>query len=343
MMLERLKIQDLRGIETLEMTGFAPLTVLTGPNGCGKSTILDALLLVGAQDPVGGLERVLTRRRAVRDPASWVVRRGARARQTTVEGSWTGALVRTSHFVERFDVPPEKLRIELSEAGPWRGVMLGRSQAKLQGRTSVLGIGPDGRCALAKDPRIFGVPPLPDARLLDPSDPAALAQSFASAIKRGTRDRLDAFARTLEPSIRTLTTLVEDDGSSALYLEYADRAVPTALCGDGVQAALQIAIEIAATGAELVLIEEPEVFQHPAGMARIARVLVEACLHGTQIVLTTHSLEMLDAVLDAAADRQVIESCAVFLMGPGQPGPSWRRRAGEELLTTRRELGADLR
>src|SRR5262245_38324773 len=42
-MITSIEMQGLRGIRSGEITGLAPVTVLIGPNGCGKSTVLEAL------------------------------------------------------------------------------------------------------------------------------------------------------------------------------------------------------------------------------------------------------------------------------------------------------------
>src|SRR5580704_18693644 len=41
-MITSLDIQNLRGIRQGKLDGLRPLTILLGPNGCGKSTVLEA-------------------------------------------------------------------------------------------------------------------------------------------------------------------------------------------------------------------------------------------------------------------------------------------------------------
>ncbi len=47
-MVRSIYITRLRGIRDGKLENIAPLTVMVGPNGCGKSTILDAIHMVPA-------------------------------------------------------------------------------------------------------------------------------------------------------------------------------------------------------------------------------------------------------------------------------------------------------
>jgi hypothetical protein len=54
-MIDRIRIDNFRGIHRLEIKGLRPLTVFTGDNGCGKSTVLEAMLLWHAEGNPGPL------------------------------------------------------------------------------------------------------------------------------------------------------------------------------------------------------------------------------------------------------------------------------------------------
>ena len=43
-MIRSVEIKNFRGIQDGKLEDLTPLVILVGPNGCGKSTILDALL-----------------------------------------------------------------------------------------------------------------------------------------------------------------------------------------------------------------------------------------------------------------------------------------------------------
>src|SRR5437016_9270450 len=61
-MIEKLEIENYRGIAHGEISGLAPLTILVGPNSSGKSTILEALLLAASPGSSDALARAAMHR-----------------------------------------------------------------------------------------------------------------------------------------------------------------------------------------------------------------------------------------------------------------------------------------
>jgi hypothetical protein len=79
------------------------------------------------------------------------------------------------------------------------------------------------------------------------------------------------------------------------------RPIPIFLLGDGAKRLIFLAAGIFAKKDEVVLLEEPEAFQHPRYLTEIVRLLVTYASKGAQYVLTTHSMEFVDLLLDELA------------------------------------------
>ncbi len=71
-MITSIEIENLRGIRAGRLNGLAPLTILTGPNGCGKSTVLDALLIATSPSPAEAVGQAIQRHPVVPSGASWL-------------------------------------------------------------------------------------------------------------------------------------------------------------------------------------------------------------------------------------------------------------------------------
>lgn len=76
-MISAIEIEGLRGIKHGKLEGLTPLTILTGPNGCGKSTVLDALLIGANVSPDQGVIQAVQRRPETRNGARWLIRNGS--------------------------------------------------------------------------------------------------------------------------------------------------------------------------------------------------------------------------------------------------------------------------
>ncbi len=71
------------------------------------------------------------------------------------------------------------------------------------------------------------------------------------------------------------------------------KAVPVYCSGDGYKRLLYVACILASSTNKLVLLEEPECFQHPRYIRELSQLLWAAVEQGTQIILSTHSIDLL--------------------------------------------------
>jgi predicted ATPase len=183
---------------------------------------------------------------------------------------------------------------------------------------------------------------VPFVRIVDSGLPVPLHQTFTHIARTGRRDDVYELLSALVPDFGQLEILVEDDDSPSLYLTSAGRSVPVGLAGDGVQAFVQLALEIAVAPEGLVLVEEPEVYQHPKAIWQTAKVLLANMRRGVQMVITTHSLELIDAILSEASEDD-LGNIALFNLKLVDGELEHGRRVGEEIAFARQTLENDLR
>jgi predicted ATPase len=80
-----IQVQDLRGIREGRLDELTQLVILVGPNGCGKSTILDALFIAANAELGEAIERIAHRRVDVVNDARWLAWRGKQSSRSMVE------------------------------------------------------------------------------------------------------------------------------------------------------------------------------------------------------------------------------------------------------------------
>lgn len=326
-MITSIEIENLRGIRTGRLEGLTPLTILTGPNGCGKSTVLDALLIGASQDPAEGLKLAVERHPVTLTGVIWLFSRLGK----------TATLKITD---ETHRVWPYRLELNKGRSKTWGVTITGKRDLRPFKRAHVT-FRAEKTAELGEVKEGLADAPVSFVRLIDPGIATPLHETFSAAARLSRKEEVEALLRELIPGFRDLAILTEDN-APVLYLATETSVVPVSVAGDGIQALVQIAVEIAAAPGGLVLLEEPEVYQHPGAIWQTAKALLFSVRRGVQIVLTTHSLELIDALLSEASEQDVA-GMSVFnlLLKDGELRHG--RRLGSEITFARQNMESDLR
>jgi AAA15 family ATPase/GTPase len=123
---------------------------------------------------------------------------------------------------------------------------------------------------------------------------------------------------------------------------FADYSVPVTLAGDGIQSLLRLSLELAASGGGAALLEEPEVHQHPGAIRQSARAILAAVRRQIQVMLTTHSLELIDALLAESSDQDLARF-SLYRLQLQDGNLKSSRLPGPDVAFSRSEIEDDLR
>ncbi len=339
-MITSVEIEGLRGIRKGRLEGLAPLTVLTGPNASGKSTVLDALLIAASPFFVEAIGRAVERHSTVVSGARWLCRNDESKAQIIIATDHGDRWERRLEWVPRSE---EELQEALMKRGspPPYSMIHGEEDGPAGLVSSWVGFGADNR---HEGYEVAGNTSLPLSlvRLVDPGLPIPLHQTFSEVTRTGRRQEVHALLGELLPDFERLEIIALDNDSFGLAMTRGGRSIPLGLSGDGVQAFVQLALEVAVAPKGLVLIEEPEVYQHPKTLRQSARLLWANVHRGVQTVLTTHSLELIDALLGEVG-KDDLGMLALFNLDLDGGELRAGRRAGEEIAFARSTLENDLR
>jgi hypothetical protein len=334
-----IEIENLRGIAQGKLEGLAPLTVLTGPNGCGKSTVLDAAYLAGGPYRTA-LERVVQRRPETLYGARWIVGRRGEVARVVVRGrgggQWAGASVRleseTTHHAEL---------AERGVHGPFVVLMYATQNGVASYRQAYSStFGPKNEAATrvwdSDERKVWGA-----MHLVDPGIAQPLHHAYSDVVRAGQKQAIGELISALLPAFAGFDILAEPDNQPQLYAVLQDGAVPLGLMGDGVQGLAHVVLELARAKGGTVLIEEPEVYQHPRALQQTAKAIHAAVARGTQVILTTHSLELIDQLVEAGAGQ--LDKMALFNLKLDGGKLLYARWSGDDMRYAREQVGNDLR
>jgi AAA15 family ATPase/GTPase len=105
--------------------------------------------------------------------------------------------------------------------------------------------------------------------------------------------------------------ILKKDDWFLLHTVDADGACALNFAGDGHRRLVRIACYLAVAKGRVVLIEEPECFQHPRALNEFVRLLWASIGQGTQVVFSTHSLELLSLVFENQQGRDLSKACLI--------------------------------
>lgn len=341
-MITQVSIKDLRGIADGTVSDLTPLTILTGVNGSGKSTVLDALLIGASQYPGMAIGQAVKRRASRQFTGEWLFRKkGSEASVSVVMDTRLKA------------VPLRWLdanEAEMAASDPDRSV-LGAVESLVR-RNGVQGTShtffDDGSYWTGRDygeelaPKILAT----SARLIDMrgvvGDQREMTDVLSEAKAAGFGERTVELLLNVVPRLKNLEILKVGSGYE-VGLIFDDGAVPLSMAGDGIRSLARLALELAALPSGLALIEEPEVHQHPGALKQSAVTIVGAVKRGLQVVVATHSLELIDELLLAAKKSEMLDRLTVQNLRLVGGVLSSTRFEGPESDRIRNVIGTELR
>jgi predicted ATPase len=334
-MIRSVEIKNLRGIREGSLSDLTPLVVLVGPNGAGKSTILDALLIAANPQVADVVGQAVERREGVSasDGARWLL--------------WKAGQAGAAELI--VETAPERRHCVLSIAASSKSHTAMKAEIRdrdSNGRTTVSGHNlsfeagqPPGRYGFFKP-----LGDVPEVRFLDPRSVGLrtpLHQLYTKVVEQGLIQEAIASIQTLIPGVQDIKILAPED-VPVVYLIFADRAVPAALAGDGIWLLLHLTFELAVQPGGLVLMEEPEAHLHPGAIRQCARAILAAIRRKVQIVLSTHSLELIDFLLSECSDDD-LDHLSVYQVRLVDGILKTARSPGPDVAFARSQIEEDLR
>lgn len=307
------KIAGYRGVHTANLEGFSALNVFVGPNASGKSALLEAIFVAASENP-SALAFCLKLHRE-EEPLRWLFHKDTTRLSIELQGS----------IAEQLDGPP---RLEAARSLDSLEISLGSSPGNAYTLEDLRKLGESNRFQTG-------------ARFVEAARPTvSLALLYTNAVQSGLRDEVFVLVKSLVPESRGLEILTNPNGTPELNVVFSDWAAPVSTLGDGLHSLIRQCLELASKRGP-ILLAEPEAFKHPAAIVKMASAIVAAQERGTQIFLTTHSLELIDALLSAKGKR--VGEMALFRLALQNGTLLHSKVGGEEARDLRAAIEEDLR
>jgi predicted ATPase len=332
-----IEITRFRGIREGKLEGLTPLVVLVGPNGCGKSSVLDAVLIGASASrvPDEAIQRAVQRHRGVKLGERWLFWRTGIHGPCEIKIATNGQRERNC-----------RLTCEPSPKGTGTRVVLEVDDGDRRDSGRVTLVLEDGKVAERREGPSFPPPleELSEARIVEghrEDSDVRLHHLVTKAVQQGRSNQAKAIVSDLVPDVKDVVILTEGD-DPLVHLVYEDHSVPAALAGDGVYSLVRLSYELASRPQGTVLIEEPEVHQHPGAIRQTMRAILAAVRRDIQVVLSTHSLELIDSLL-ADSSEEDLEKLSLYRLQLEDGSLRSHRMSGSEVEFARTQIENDLR
>lgn len=173
-----------------------------------------------------------------------------------------------------------------------------------------------------------------------------ITSRLSRSIRKGLKNELLDLLHLFDPDI--LDFITEMSGSirpmPTTYLEYRDLGyMPLQTFGDGVQCVINLTNQLFYAENGLLLIDELETALHASVLPEVIKWLKHAAVeYNVQIIATTHSLEVVDALLAEETESQVDE-VVVYRLGSKEGQSTSKRLDSKMLWSLRGEMGLEVR
>ncbi len=377
--LESFRVEAFRGLKNLQLSGLGRINLLVGQNNAGKSSVLEALScychpLDGFYWLETGLRRFGRTRGVSRiEAVKWLFPQESSSSPLQF---YPGGVVEM-RSEGAYGVQNCRAEFEEFEAirKPRRGAAAREVvETLIEGSVPEAGLGRRGgelklQVRLGSNPTLAGPPSRsrqltiwddktiikrrPKDEILLPVETlsahqiqgdTASAEKFSEFRRMGLYPEAIEILRELDKGVKEVLVLAENGGVGRLYVEHQRRGLtPLSAGGDGMRRALQIAMTVPAVRDGVLLVDEIESALHTSALASVFRLLATACKeHNVQLFATTHSLEAVDAILQAALPDPQID-LVYYRLERGDQGTTAVRLDEPTLATVRNELGQEVR
>ena len=321
--IRRLKIENFKSIDSLEVKGLAPFSVFAGANGSGKSNFFDALDFVSrfvnggieiALREHGGFENIRSAKRYAPNSKKFSFEVECDFLQEQEEEPASFYYLLSIHDLDRTPKIEEYLRINgeqrITRKRGEKSISLGE-KGKLEGLPDIYSalslFWEDPLTKLLKNLHVYRIDPMgakePDKSDLDPTQLDHKGHNLASVLRRledrtTCEDILD-WMEMIVPGIENIQTEQQrlDSSTALLFKEKGTRRqFPAHLVSDGTIYALCLLVAVLDSSEGFALIEEPERGLHPKAIRELIDLMRQQASPENPIWLTTHSESVVRAL-----------------------------------------------
>lgn len=314
-MIERIMFENFRGLKRLELTDLKPITLISGKNNAGKSSILEGIFLFLDHVAPESFTKINRFRGLVSSGDSstlWETSFYQMDMQNSLRISVTYAGAQALLEYERDDTfaPPVDMNVSQKMMGQIISSAASTYTLKFKYRKEDYTeeghfiVGPMGivrNMTTSASPNTGPTMPFTqfiNAPIINGNSDSFIAEWIGKLELAGKKQHIIEIMKFIEPQINDLTTIVVN-GSAQVFAKIGVQLLPLRLAGDGLNKLLFIVLSIAVNPRSIVLIDEIETGFHYSMYPQLWNTIAQTAYENAcQIIATTHSYECIVGAVD---------------------------------------------
>ena len=339
-MVNSITFENFRGLKKLELPELSQITLLTGRNNAGKSSVLEGLFLLKKPSPrsfallnhLRGMSPALDSVK-LWEPSFYNLDAGNLLR---ISGQVNHKAVFVEYVKNNTFIPADSFDDSsplYGNIGPKRAVYALKYQFALDKDSEEGNFIPQSNGMSQRtdrtSKRIF------DETIQNPNmifdsgkstrDSNRLAEWCGQSILNNQKQKIIEIMKLIEPEISDYTTILQQ-GETRIYIKIGEQLIPLTLAGEGTVRLLEFIFGIMENPACLYLADEIESGFHYSMQKDFWRVLALAAKESNcQIIATTHSYDCIQNAVDGVAEAEMEDQfCLYRLERKGEENRAFR-------------------
>ena len=325
-MISRISFENFRGIKHLEIPDVSQITLLTGRNNAGKSSILEGIFLFMDHTAVDSFGKISAFRglQYTPNPASlWEPAFFGLDTSNPLQIEMDIDGVKSSLSYERDDsyIPADKqgtaqnAYIQFTASTRTTYTLKFHYQQdgyKENGSFSIneTGVFRNFATNLMNNQIRF----LPNTRFINSGihDDIAVLNWIGKMELQGEKQQVIDVLKCIEPEITDIIT-ISNQGQTQVYAKVMNRLLPVKLAGDGLNRLLYIILAILEEPNSILLIDEIDAGFHYSMLKTLWKVIAAAAKKSNcQVIATTHSYECIDQAVAGIDEADMLEGFCLY-------------------------------
>ncbi len=355
--IKSISFENFRGFQTISLDEMAPLTLISGKNNAGKSTILEGVFLLLDHVAADAFVKINSMRGLLpgADASTlWTAtfyqmdtEKKMRILATVMDKRCELKYSKDSSFVPQ----DERLTTDIAS----QGIYTAKENYSLQFSYTRGGYKEEGHFSSGANGIVRNAlttlaqnrfETLPFAQFIN----SAVVQNDRTVIEwlgkaeiQGHKDRIIRVLQMIEPSIKDVLT-ISVNGQVQLYVRVGSQILPIKVAGDGLNKLLFVCLAVLENPNSVILIDEIETGFHYSMYSKLWKTLSALVKeNGCQIIATTHSYECIVEAIKGIQEVEMEDWFCYYRIDRGEDCTNQAHRYSSKLLNAAIEAEMEVR